>query len=84
VVPAGTPAPDYRQESAAAMKQFAADPELQKRFLVAGRAASILISTAGGVPVVYAAKEAGRLWKDGRCAVGGEGGLTRKSLRCVE
>jgi tripartite-type tricarboxylate transporter receptor subunit TctC len=59
VVPAGTPRPIVDKISAA-MKQFAAEPELQKRFLVAG--ARVIASTPEEA-VVYAAKERA-MWKD--------------------
>jgi tripartite-type tricarboxylate transporter receptor subunit TctC len=59
VVPAGTPRPIV-DKLAGAMKQFAADPEMQKRFLVAG--ARILSSTPEEA-IAFAAKERA-IWKD--------------------
>ncbi len=59
VVPAGTPRPII-DKLAGAMKQIAADPELQKRFLVAG--ARILSSTPEQA-IAFAAKERA-MWKD--------------------
>ena len=59
VVPAGTPRPMI-DKLAGAMKQIAADPELQKRFLVAG--ARCLASTPEEA-VAFATKERA-MWKD--------------------
>ena len=59
VVPAGTPRPII-DKIAGAMKQFAADAELQKRFLVAG---ARVISSTPEEAIVYAAKERA-MWKD--------------------
>jgi tripartite-type tricarboxylate transporter receptor subunit TctC len=59
VVPAGTPRPII-DKIAGAMKQFAADAELQKRFLVAG---ARVISSTPEEAVAYAAKERA-MWKD--------------------
>jgi tripartite-type tricarboxylate transporter receptor subunit TctC len=59
IVPAGTPRPIIDKLSAA-MKQIAADPEIQKRFLVAG--ARILSSTPEQA-LAFAAKERA-MWKD--------------------
>jgi tripartite-type tricarboxylate transporter receptor subunit TctC len=59
VVPTGTPRPII-DKIAGAMKQIAAEEEIQKRFLVGG--ARILSSTLEGA-LAYAAKERA-LWKD--------------------
>jgi tripartite-type tricarboxylate transporter receptor subunit TctC len=59
VFPAGTPRPIIDKLSAA-MKKIAADPELQKRFLVAGARA---ISSTPEEALAYAAKERA-IWKD--------------------
>ena len=59
VVPAGTPRPIIDKLSAA-MKQIAAEPEIQKRFLVAG--ARVLSSTPEEA-LAFAAKERA-MWKD--------------------
>jgi len=59
VFPAGTPRPIIDKLSAA-MKKVAADPELQKRFLVAGARA---ISSTPEEALAYAAKERA-IWKE--------------------
>ena len=59
VLPAGTPRPMI-DKLAGATKQIAADPELQKRFLVAG--ARCLASTPEEA-VAFATKERA-MWKD--------------------
>jgi len=59
VLPAGTPRAII-DKLASAMKQIAADPEVQKRFLVGG--ARVLSSTPEGA-MAYAAKERA-IWKD--------------------
>jgi tripartite-type tricarboxylate transporter receptor subunit TctC len=59
VFPAGTPRPIIDKLSGA-MKKIAADPELQKRFLVAGARA---ISSTPEEATAYAAKERA-MWKD--------------------
>ena len=59
VFPAGTPRPIIDRLSAA-MKQIAADPELQKRFLVVGARS---MSSTPEEAVAYAARERA-LWKD--------------------
>ena len=57
--PAGTPRPIVDKLSAA-MKQIAADPELQKRFLAVGARS---MSSTPEEAVAYAARERA-LWKD--------------------
>ena len=59
VLPAGTPRPLVDKLSDA-MKQIAADPELQKRFLVAG---ARCISSTPEEAIAFAAKERA-MWKD--------------------
>jgi tripartite-type tricarboxylate transporter receptor subunit TctC len=59
VFPVGTPRPII-DKIAGAMKQFAADAELQKRFLVAG---ARVISSTPEEAIAYAAKERA-MWKD--------------------
>ncbi len=59
VLPAGTPRAII-DKLASAMKQIAAEPEVQKRFLVGG--ARVLSSTPEGA-MAYAAKERA-IWKD--------------------
>ena len=59
VLPAGTPRPLIDKLSGA-MKQIAADPELQKRFLVAG---ARCISSTPEEAIAFAAKERA-MWKD--------------------
>lgn len=59
VFPAGTPRPII-DKIAAAMKRLAADPEIQKRFLVVG---ARCISSTPEEAVAYAAKERA-MWKD--------------------
>jgi tripartite-type tricarboxylate transporter receptor subunit TctC len=59
IVPAGTPRPIIDKLSAA-MKQIAADPELQKRFLVAG---ARCLSSTPEEAIAFAAKERA-MWKD--------------------
>ena len=59
VVPAGTPRPMI-DKLAGAMKQIAADPELQKRFLVAG---ARCIASTPEQAIAFAAKERA-MWKD--------------------
>ncbi len=59
VFPAGTPRPII-DKLAAAMKQIAAEPEIQKRFLVAG---ARCIASTPEEAVAYAARERA-MWKD--------------------